>query len=242
MGKSGEQMSAVAIITARGGSKRIPHKNIRDFCGKPIIAYSIEAAIESEIFDEVMVSTDDMKIAEISREYGAVVPFMRSSRTSDDYSSTYDVICEVVSQYSIRGRQFQYICCIYPIAPFITPERLRKANDILKRDKADMVYPVTTFSFPPQRGIVIENDGMARFVAPQYSMCRSQDLERIYHDCGQFYFARTDKLISQGQMIGENAHPIIVNELEQQDIDNETDWKIAEIKYKLMKGMYDYIN
>ena len=144
-------MSSIAVITARGGSKRIPHKNIKDFCGKPIIAYSIEAALESGLFDEVMVSTDDEEIAEIARVFGASVPFMRSSSTSDDYATTSDVLLEVLDAYESQGRTFDSLCCIYPTAPFVTAGKLHAARSLFE-DGADTVLVVTEYSFPPQRG------------------------------------------------------------------------------------------
>ena len=145
---------SIAIITARGGSKRIPKKNIKEFCGKPIIAYSIEAALKSGIFSEVMVSTDSHKIAEIARSYGAEVPFLRSERTSDDYATTSDVILEVLSEYEQLGRTFEYICCIYPTAPFITREKLQFAMEMIERDGVEAVMPVVEFSYPPQGAIL----------------------------------------------------------------------------------------
>ena len=144
-------MTSVAIITARGGSKRIPGKNIKNFCGKPIIAYSIAAAIESGVFDEVMVSTDDETIAEVAKKAGAVVPFRRSDSTSGDYATTDEVIAEVLNAYKDRGRNFDRFCCIYPTAPFITPERLCEAMVVAEQENADSVMTVVRFSFPPQR-------------------------------------------------------------------------------------------
>ena len=149
---------AIAIITARGGSKRIPKKNIKEFCGKPIIAYSIEAAFASKIFTEVMVSTDDPEIADIAIQYGAKVPFLRSNETSDDFSTTRDVLDEVIATYKTKlKRRFDYVCCIYPTAPFVSAKKLREAYDMLKDCKTDQVIPVVQFSFPPQRGFIIDS-------------------------------------------------------------------------------------
>jgi len=231
--ESGENMASVAIITARGGSKRIPRKNVKNFCGKPIIEYSITAAINSSIFDEVMVSTDDKEIAEIAVKCGAKIPFMRSEKNSNDYALTADVLMEVLEKYEEGGRSFEYACCIYPTAPFVTSEKLKKAKDILIEQNADTVMPVVAYSFPPQRAVVIEN----RIIKPQYpefQRCRSQDLEPIYHDCGQFYFISVKAFKKSRVLIGENTIPIIVDETEVQDIDNIVDWKIAEMKYKLI--------
>ena len=173
-------MSSIAIITARGGSKRIPKKNIKGFCGKPIIAYSIEAALESGLFDVVMVSTDSQEIAEISKSYGAKVPFLRSEATSNDYAVTEDVLLEVLDEYQKIGSMFDIVCCIYPTAPFITAEKLRTAYNLLKQKKeAEAIVPVVRFSFPPQRGI-INKDGYLKYQYPENAMKRSQDLEQIH--------------------------------------------------------------
>lgn len=229
-------MSSVAIITARGGSKRIPHKNIKDFLGKPIIAYSIKAALESGCFDEVMVSTDDVKIAEIAKEYGAKVPFFRSAENSDDFSTTRDVVKEVLKQYGEQGRSFDYACCIYPTAPFITPQRLRESMKLLKEKQADSVFPVVQFSFPPQRSIILE-EGKAAFKWPEFALARSQDLEPFYHDCGQFYCMNVKAFGEQELLVMKNTYPVVLDEMEVQDIDNETDWKLAELKYRLIREM-----
>lgn len=226
-------MSSVAIITARGGSKRIPHKNIKPFLGKPIIAYSIEAALASGCFEEVMVSTDDAGIAEIAREYGATVPFMRSAENSDDFSTTRDVVKEVLKQYAGVDRVFDYACCIYPTAPFITAGRLQESMRLLEEKKADSVLPVVQFSFPPQRCVVLE-EGKAVFKWPEYMMARSQDLEPFYHDCGQYYCLNTKAFAEQEVLFMKNTCPIVLDEMEVQDIDNETDWKLAELKYQLL--------
>ncbi len=223
---------SIAIITARGGSKRIPKKNIKEFCGKPIIAYSIEAALESGVFDEVMVSTDSEEIADIARRYGANVPFMRSEKTSDDYATTADVLMEVLSEYDRRGKSFDYMSCIYPTAPFVTGEKLSKALDDLKAKNAIMAMPVVAFSYPPQRGYIIDGGIMNMKWKENFSK-RSQDLEKMYHDAGQFYVFNVEEYIKRKGIIFEDIVPIVVDELEVQDIDNETDWKLAEIKYKL---------
>ncbi len=224
----------LAVITARGGSKRIPRKNIKEFCGKPILAYSIEAALKSGVFHEVMVSTDDEEIAEIARKYGAAVPFMRSEHTSNDYATTADVLVEVLEKYEKLGKEYAYACCIYPTAPFVTAEKLRKAMGLLKETNADSVLPVTAFSFPPMRGIHIE-DGKIKYAFPEYSMKRSQDIVPMYHDCGQFYAFNIRSFLKRKCLVMDNTKAIIVSELEVQDIDSETDWKLAELKYQMMK-------
>ena len=226
------EKKCIAIITARGGSKRIPKKNIKDFCGKPIIAYSIEAAIESGLFDEVMVSTDSEEIADVAREYGASVPFMRSEKTSDDYATTNDVLREVITEYKKRGKEYDIVVCMYPTAPFITADKLKKAVALMDRDGVDGVTPVVRYSFPPQRAFVIRDD-LLYYQFPENKKKRSQDLEPIYHDCGQFYVMRSDDIFRSDNAAG--SAPLIVSELEVQDIDNETDWKLAEMKYRLMK-------
>ncbi len=223
--------NAVAIITARGGSKRIPRKNIKEFCGKPIITYSIEAALKSGIFDEIMVSTDDEEIAETAQKAGAAVPFMRSEKTSNDYATTSDVLLEVFSQYKDMDIEFNYACCLYPTAPFITPEKLKTAFKTLINENASAVIPVVRFSYPPQRGYIIDN-GRLKYKYPENYAARSQDLEPIYHDSGQFYFYNTDKFIKSRGIFKSEIVPIILSDLEVQDIDDEKDWKMAEIKYK----------
>lgn len=225
----------IAIITARGGSKRIPRKNIKEFCGKPIIAYSIEAARESGIFTEIMVSTDSEEIAEIARSYGAAVPFMRSAETSNDFATTSDVIMEVLEQYKMSGQTFDYICCIYPTAPFVTAHKLREAMRIMEENNPVEVLPVVAFSYPPQRCFVIDEDRYMRYRHAEYIQARSQDLEKLYHDAGQFYIFHTEKYMAAQGRVTEGMMPIVVAETEVQDIDNEEDWTIAELKYKLLK-------
>lgn len=226
-------MSSIAIITARGGSKRIPNKNKKDFLGKPIMCYSIEAALSSGLFDEVMVSTDDEEIAQIAREAGAGVPFMRSAATANDFATTDDVLLEVLSEYEKRGQTFEYMACIYPTAPFVTGEKLQNAFRILKEQNASGVMPVVQFSFPPQRGMVVR-DGRLEYCYPENAMKRSQDLETIYHDCGQFYFYRTEEYRACKGDLKDGYVPIVMPETQVQDIDNLSDWKLAEMKYKMM--------
>ena len=223
-------MKNIAIITARGGSKRIPRKNIKEFCGKPIIAYSIEAALQSGMFDEVMVSTDDEEIAVIAKAYGASVPFMRSEATSNDFATTKDVLLEVLAEYEKRGMSFDYLACIYPTAPFVTPEKLKNAVEAAIQGNADAVYPIVRFGFPPQRAFVLR-DGNVEYQYPEFMYTRSQDLEPLYHDCGQFYACRTIPFMEAGTTDVEKLVPLVLSEMEVQDIDTLEDWEIAEIKY-----------
>lgn len=227
-------MSNIAIIPARGGSKRIPRKNIKDFLGKPIIAYSIEAAIKSNIFDEVMVSTDDEEIADVSRKYGAKVPFFRSKEMSDDYATTSQVLLEVIKEYHTRGMEFNYMACIYPTAPFIEADDLKKAFKIMEDRKPTMVMPVVSFSYPPQRSYIIDSQGKAVFKYPQFLTARSQDLEKLYREVGQYYVYDIAKFVTMNARILDDIIPIVIDERQAQDIDTDEDWKMAELKYKLV--------
>lgn len=225
---------AIAIITARGGSKRIPKKNIKEFCGKPIIAYSIRAALDSGIFDEVMVSTDSEEIAEIARAYGAKVPFMRSAKTSDDFATTADVLMEVLERYQEMDRTFDVMSCIYPTAPFVTPQKIQRAYDTLTKEQAVMAMPVVAFSYPPQRSYVLNGNMLEMKWKENYNK-RSQDLEKMYHDAGQFYMYQVEAFVRLKGQMTESIVPVIVDEMEVQDIDNESDWKLAELKYQMIK-------
>lgn len=224
-------MSSLAIIPARGGSKRILGKNIKEFCGKPIISYSITAALESDIFDEVMVSTDSKEIAEIALSFGAKVPFMRSEKTSGDFASQRDVLMEVLSEYRSRGKEFDTMACIYATAPFITGDNLKKAFNILVSKKAGAVYPVTKYEYPPQRAYIVRN-GYLKYEFPEYATTRSQDLETIYHDCGQFYLYNIEAFYNKKTTIIDRAMPLVIDNTLVQDIDTPDDWLLAELKYK----------
>lgn len=224
-------MKAIAIIPARGGSKRIPGKNMKQFCGKPIIAYGIEAALHSGVFDEVMVSTDSHEIAEIARSCGANVPFMRSEKTSNDYAVIADVLEEVLTQYAQLGKRFDLVCCVYPTAPFVTAKKLQNAIDLLESSGADSLLPVVKFGFPPQRAVVVR-DGLLAYQFPENEKKRSQDLEPIYHDCGQFFLCKTDAFWHHRSPVTPRTVPMIMPEEEVQDVDTPTDWVLAEVKYK----------
>jgi len=227
-------MNTIAIIPARGGSKRIPRKNIKPFLGKPIIAYSIEAAITSGLFEEVMVSTDDAEIAEIAKSYGAKVPFMRSAETSNDFATTSDVLVEVIENYKQAGREFEYLSCIYPTAPFITGKKLKDAFSILANNDFDTVFPVVKFGYPILRSLKLEDDKLS-MNWPEHVNHRSQDLPPAYHDSGQFYVGLTSRFLEAKTIFTSNTGAIIIPETEVQDIDNEVDWALAELKYQLMR-------
>ena len=224
-------MSIIAVITARGGSKRIPRKNIKEFMGKPMLAYAIEAAVNSKVFDEVMVSTDDVEIAEIAKQFGAKIPFMRSEKTANDFATTADVLDEVISEYKKRGKTFDELCCIYPCVPFLTADVINNAYEKFKTSDADRLIPVVKFSFPIQRAFKLNEQGMLEYREPENAPKRSQDLEPMYHDVGMFYFYKTEKM---------NSDKIAMLEMDEtmvQDIDNESDWRMAETKYRIMHNV-----
>jgi pseudaminic acid cytidylyltransferase len=226
-------MANLAIIPARGGSKRIPRKNIKPFLGKPIIAYSIEAALKSNLFDEVMVSTDDEEIAKIAKQYGAKVPFLRSNDNANDFAVLADVVEEVIANYNKQKNSFDTICCILPTAPFVTSNKITEAYKKFTEGNFDSVFLVLEFSFPIQRSLKINEDKVA-MVWGEHLNSRSQDLEPRYHDSGQFYWLKNNSFSKEKKLFTNNSGAIVISELQAQDIDTETDWKLAEIKYKLM--------
>jgi N-acylneuraminate cytidylyltransferase len=232
------KMNNLCIIPARGGSKRIPRKNIKEFIGKPIIAYSIEVAIKSKLFLEVMVSTDDEEIAEIAKQYGAKVPFKRSAKNSNDQATTPDVMNEVLGNYKKEGKLFSLACCIYPTAPLISIQRLKEAYELLINENFDSIIPVIHFDSPIQRAFKIDS-GKLKMMWPENIAIRSQDLEPAYHDCGQFYWFKVNKFFETKQILTNNTGAIQLNEMEMQDIDEESHWKIAEIKYTLRNRKID---
>lgn len=229
-------MSNIAIIPARGGSKRIPRKNIKPFCGKPIIAYSIEAALASNLFGEVMVSTDDEEIAEVAKKYGAYIPFMRSKKNADDFATTHDVIKEVIETYEQRGHAFSYGCCIYPTAPFITSSLLHEAFKKLVDNNFDCLFPIVKYSYPIWRSLKIEDNKVSMWW-PENVNKRSQDLPASYHDAGQFYWFNIEPIMNKGSLLDDNTGAIVVDELQVQDIDTLSDWEVAEIKYKYVRTL-----
>lgn len=221
-------MNNLAIIAARGGSKRIPRKNIKDFMGKPIIAYSIEAAKKSALFTEIMVSTDDEEIAAAAKQYGAKVPFMRSAENADDYATLADVADEVRAKYEKQKIFFDNICLLLPTAPFISPDILKKTYHLLLSENIDSVRPVVKFSYPIQRALKMRNGKLQMFY-PEHKTTRSQDLEPAYHDAGQFYWMKAEKGLR-----GTNKYGFEIPEILAQDIDTEEDWKMAEMKYEYL--------
>ena len=221
-------MKNLAIIPARGGSKRIPKKNIRDFLGKPIIAYSIEAALQSGLFDEVMVSTDDEEIAAVAKKFGAEVPFLRSPKNSDDYATLADVVVEVQTAYANLNINFDRICCILPTAPLLKIEHLKRGLQLLCEKKFHTVRPIVPFAYPIQRAFLRDAEGHLRWFDEKNASARSQDLVTTFHDAGQFYWIDAKFDLKSSQKGG-----FVIAETESQDIDNEMDWAMAIIKYKL---------
>ena len=227
-------MSAVAIIPARGGSRRIPGKNIRAFHGRPILAYAVRAARDSGLFDEVMVSTDDDRIASVARECGAAVPFRRSAAAAGDHATTLDVLREVIAAYRARDREFEALCCLYPTAALTDAGTLRAGQALLAANRgADCVVPVVRYGHPIQRAFAIQ-DGRLALLRPESASARSQDLEPAYHDAGQWYWMRTRRLDHpEFSILGAGSVPMVLEAMRVQDIDNEDDWALAEAKYAL---------
>ena len=228
-------MATVAIITARGGSKRIPRKNVKAFMGKPMIAYAIAAAKASGLFDEVMVSTDDAEIAEIARANGAEVPFLRSAATANDFATTNDVLKEVLGEYAKRGRSFDSFCCVYPCVPLLTGELLRQAGETFAASGARGLVPVVRYSYPIQRALVRDAAGLVAFREPDNAAKRSQDLEPTFHDAGMFYFATVAAFSADGGIPRTGLAMYELPETRVQDIDTESDWAMAEMKFRLLE-------
>ncbi len=224
-------MKTLAIIPARGGSKRIPRKNIKEFMGKPIIAWSIETAIKSKNFDEVMVSTEDNEIAEIAKKYGATVPFRRSEINSGDMAGTEDVILEVLDSYEKLNKYFDVVCCIYPSTPLMSKENLINSKKKFLEGNYDSLFPVLKYSHPIQRAFKVV-EGNLQMVWPENADKRTQDLEIYYHDAGQYYWLFTEPFKKSKQILTANTGFIELSEMEAQDIDNMDDWKMAELKFR----------
>ena len=223
-------MSSIAIILARGGSKRIPQKNIRQFGDRPVIWYPIRAAIESGCFQEVMVSTDDERIAAVARDAGALTPFRRSPENAGDHATTTSALLEVLEQYRASGREFDFLCGIYAATPLITAQHLRDGWKLIcTSEQVDTVMPVVPFGYPIQRAFKVE-DGLLRLMAPEYAFTRSQDLPAAYHDAGQWYWMQRRSFEVGRKIFADYCLPLVLSEVEVQDIDNEDDWKLAEVK------------
>lgn len=224
-------MESVAIIPARGGSKRVPRKNIRPFLGKPILAYAIETALQSRLFSEVMVSTEDDEIAALALRYGATIPFRRSQRTADDHAGTAEVLLEVLAGYDARGTALNHACCIYPTAPFVTAALLARGWELFSSGAYDSVFPVVRFSSPIQRSLKLEGTRATMFW-PEHYATRSQDLTPAYHDAGQFYWFDSAALKRKQRLWTDRSGALVISELEAHDIDSLEDWAIAECKYQ----------
>jgi pseudaminic acid cytidylyltransferase len=221
----------VAVIPARGGSKRIPRKNIRPFAGKPIISYSIEAARACGLFDRIVVSTDDEEIAATARVFGADVPFMRPANLSDDYTGTNEVVAHALQWLSEHGAKAELACCLYATAPFVSAEDLRRGYDALIATAKSFAFSVTSFAFPVQRAIKLLPEGGVAPLFPQWIESRSQDLEEAYHDAGQFYWGRAGAFQSGLELFAAHSAPVLLPRHRVQDIDTLEDWERAELMY-----------
>lgn len=225
----------VAIIPARGGSKRIPRKNIKEFCGKPMIAWSIEAAQKSGVFDRVIVSTDDEEIAEVAREYGAEVPFMRPAELSNDYAGTVPVIHHAADWLIDHGYTIDFVCCIYATAPFVRAEDIVRGLSILREQQGDYAFTITKFPYPIQRALKVSNEQRISMFSPEMFNVRSQDLEESWHDAGQFYWGTSHAWLNEKPIFSADSFSIELPRERVQDIDTPEDWRVAEWLYKAME-------
>ena len=224
----------LCIIPARGGSKRIKRKNIRDFCGKPIIAWSIQAAKKSNCFEKIVVSTDDNEIADIAKSFGADIPFLRPKNLSDDFTGTSSVVTHCIDWYCNSGWDPNLICCLYATAPFVNSKDIAKAIDIFQLDNIQrFIFSATTYRFPIQRAFRINSDGFAEMLNPDLFKARSQDLEVAYHDAAQFYLGRTNTWLRNNNLF-EGCKPFVLPSWQVQDIDTEDDWERAELMFKIL--------
>ena len=230
------QAPALCIIPARGGSKRIPRKNIRPFRGTPILARAVATARDSGLFDRIMVSTDDDAVAEVAAAAGAEVPFRRSAATSDDHATTSAVLEEVLARYRETGAQWPLACCLYPTAALALPSDLAEGRALLVSGGFDMVMPVAAFSYPVWRSLRRDTDGRLAFAFPEHRDTRSQDLPPAYHDAGQWYWFRTEALARNGGLMGPDTGSLLLPQTRVQDIDTEEDWALAEIKHRHLFG------
>jgi pseudaminic acid cytidylyltransferase len=226
----------LAVIPARGGSKRIEGKNIRSFCGRPVIAYSIEAARTCGLFDRIIVSTDDGPIAAVAREHGADVPFVRPKELADDFTGTNAVTKHAVGWCLSAGDQVEYACCIYATAPFLQSRHLIQGFQRLTATGKSFAFSVTSFPFPIQRAVKIVADGTVEPFFPKYATSRSQDLEHAFHDAGQFYWGTKEAFLNDVPLFSQNSVPVILPRDLVQDIDTPEDWHQAEIKFKVLRG------
>ena len=226
----------LCVIPARGGSKRIPRKNIREFCGKPIIAWSIEAATESNCFDRIIVSTDDKKIASVANWYGADVPFVRPTHLADDYTGTTAVIAHAIEWQNSCGEEAKKVCCLYATAPFVSPIDLQNGLDVLERSGAEYAFSVTSYAFPIQRAIRITQNQRAEMLRPEYFNTRSQDLEEAWHDAGQFYWGTATAWLTGKPIFSSGGAPVLIPRHRVQDIDTLEDWERAELMFKSLNG------
>lgn len=225
----------ICIIPARGGSKRIPRKNIKEFCGKPMISYSIEAAIKSGCFDKVIVSTDDTEIAEVARVYGAEVPFIRPEDLSNDYAGTIPVIQHAINWLIGQDDEPELICCLYATAPFVTADAIKQGLQQLEDASAAYAFSATSYAFPIQRAFKIKPSLGVEMFEPEQFNTRSQDLEEAYHDAGQFYWGTTDAWLTEKVIFGPESTPVILPRHRVQDIDTPEDWQRAELLFKAMQ-------
>ena len=225
----------ICIIPARGGSKRIPRKNIKYFLGKPIIAYSIQAAVESKCFDEVIVSTDDTEISEVAKSFGASVPFVRPEFLANDYVDTISVIKHAIEWFDNQNQLPSEVCCLYATAPFVTADSIKKSYDQMLHTQADYCFTVTSFAFPVQRAIKVTAENRLKMFYPENLKTRSQDLEDSYHDAGQFYWGKVESFRQQKPLFSKYATPYILPRYLVLDIDTPEDWKRAELMYQVLK-------
>ena len=225
----------LAIIPARGGSKRIPRKNVKLFCGKPMIAWSIDAAHASGLFDHIVVSTDDMEISEVTKAYGAEVPFMRPAALSDDHTGTSPVVAHAIEWYRAQGSMPDPVCCIYATAPFVSTADLQRGLQLLTDSGSDFAFSVTRYTFPIQRAIKLTEEGRVQMFQPEHFNTRSQDLEEAFHDAGQFYWGRAAAWIADKPVFSTVAMPVILPRHRVQDIDTPEDWERAEWMFKALQ-------
>ncbi len=227
----------LCVIPARGGSKRIPRKNIKEFYGKPMIAWSIEAAINSKCFDRIIVSTDDDEIADVANTYGAETPFIRPASLSDDYASTAAVVAHAIKWQKDNGEMIDYVCCIYATAPFVQIQDINQGLVLLKECGAEFAFTVTSYSFPVQRAIRITSEQRVEMFQRKYLNTRSQDLEESWHDAGQFYWGKASAWLEGKELFGGDSVPLILPRHRVQDIDTPEDWIRAELMFSALLAM-----